>query len=62
MFFPFYGMTNEEVTKCLKYIEDSKKEQKRKEELQKLKEGKIPTSLSGMIAYAALLKNLNNQK
>ena len=62
MFFPFYGLTNEQVTKCLKFIEDSKKEQKRKEELKKLYEGKPPTSLSGMIAYSAILKNLNSQK
>ena len=27
MLFPFYGLTNEQVTKCLKFIEDSKKEQ-----------------------------------
>ena len=63
MFFPFYGLTfNEQVTKCLKFIEDSKKEQKRKEELKKLMESKPPTSISGMIAYSALLKNLNSQK
>ena len=62
MFFPFYGLTNEEVTKCLKFIEDSKKEQKRKAELKKLMESKPPTSISGMIAYSALLKNLNNPK
>tara|TARA_B100000963_G_C22242088_1_gene500495 strand:- start:98 stop:286 length:189 start_codon:yes stop_codon:yes gene_type:complete len=62
MLFPFYGLTNEQVTKCLKFIEDSKKEQKRKEELKKLYESKPPTSLSGMIAYSALLKKLNSQQ
>ena len=62
MFFPFYGLTNEEVTRFLKFIEDSKKEQKRKEELKKLMESKPPTSLSSMIEYSFLLKNLNSPK
>ena len=62
MFFPIYGLTNEEVTRFLKFIEDSKKEQKRKEELKKLMESKPPTSLSSMIAYSSLLKNLNSPK
>ena len=33
MFFPFYGLSSEQVSKYLKIIEDRKKEQERKEQI-----------------------------
>lgn len=62
MFFPFYGLSSEQVSKYLKIIEDRKKEQERKEQIKKLLSKDPPTSLFGMMSYSAALKNALEKK
>lgn len=62
MFFPFYGLSSEQVSKCLKLIDERKKEQEKKEQLKKLLSTDPPTSLFGMMAYSAALKNALEKK
>jgi hypothetical protein len=68
MFFPFYGLSTEQVSKIFKTIQENnekealrKKEELKKEQIRKMLNTNPPTTLSGMIGYSYLLQNLNKK-